>query len=196
MDAKGPTLVPMKIMWAMTGSGDRIHEILDMMKQLNDKPSLRLTVVLSRSAVQVLRWYNLLEELRRSFEKPYLEADANSPFLAGPLQLGKYDLLVVAPLTANSAAKIAHGIADTLVTNCVAQTLKGPTPVLLYPVDQKPGRVTTFGPKGEKVDVHVREVDLGNVEKLKMMRNVTISKEPSEIADYIQDHQAREVESS
>jgi archaeoflavoprotein AfpA len=186
----------MKLVWAMTGSGDRIHEILDIMKQLKENPAVRLTVVLSRSAIQVLGWYKLLEELKMNFEKTHLETDANTPFLAGPLQLGRYDLLIVAPLTANSAAKIAYGIADTLVTNCVAQTLKGPTPVLLYPVDQSPGRVTTFGPKGERVDVRVREVDLGNVEKLTMMRNVTIAKEPSQIAGFVQELQDKEVKSS
>jgi len=54
-----------------------------------------------------------------------VEVDANTPFIAGPLQVGRYHSLLIAPATANTVAKIVHGIADTLLTNAVAQTQKG-----------------------------------------------------------------------
>lgn len=176
----------MKLMWAMTGSGDRVREIVDIMKEIDDNPKITLTLLVSKASGQVLRWYKIWDEIQTSIRKIYTETDANTPFMAGPLQMGKYDLFVVAPLTANSAAKIACGIADTLVTSCVAQTLKGPTPVVLYPVDQNPGSITTFGPEGERIDVRARDIDLGNVQKLKMMRNVEVVKSPSEIAERIE----------
>lgn len=180
----------MKLVWAMTGSGDRVHEILDVMKRVSHNPRVRMTVLLSKAAGQVLRWYGVWDEVESSFDKMYLETDANTPFLAGPLQMGKYDFLVVAPLTANSAAKMALGIADTLVTNCVAQTLKGPTPVVLYPVDQHPGKVSTYGPKGEHIELRARDIDLSNVDALGMMRNVEIVKSPEAILDRIESEMA------
>jgi archaeoflavoprotein AfpA len=184
----------MRLLWAMTGSGDRIGEIVDIMKKTEANPRVALTVLLSKAAEQVLRWYEMLHEVQTEFKKNHSETDANTPFIAGPLQMGKYDLFVVAPLTSNSAAKMAYGIADTVVTNCFAQTLKGPTPAVLYPVDQNPGSVTTYGPKGERVEVRAREVDLDNVQKLRMMRNVEVAKSLSDVAEHIEAALEREAE--
>lgn len=50
----------------------------------------------------------------------YVEKGSNAPFVAGPLQVGYYPLFFVSPATANTVAKIAYGIADTLITNCFA----------------------------------------------------------------------------
>ena len=178
----------MKLVWAMTGSGDRIREIVDIMKEVASKPDVQMTVLASKAAEQVLRWYRVWDDMQGAFGKLHVESNANTPFLAGPLQMGKYDLLVVAPLTSNSAAKMAVGIADTLVTNCFAQTLKGSTPVLLYPVDQRPGKMTTFSPKGERVELRARDIDLSNVDTLRTMRNVEIITSPAEIIDRIESH--------
>ncbi|MDL5502694.1 MAG: flavoprotein, partial [Candidatus Methanoperedens sp.] len=54
---------------------------------------------------------------------------------AGRLLLKKYDALVLTPATSNTIAKLAYGIADTLVTNAVAQAVKGNVPVYIVPVD-------------------------------------------------------------
>lgn len=172
-----------RIIWGITGSGDRIEEILDHVIQLKEEKNLKVTVIVSKAGEQVLRWYKLWGKLRVSFEKVMTETNANVPFIAGPLQLGKYDLLLVAPLTANSTAKIAHGIADTLITNAVAQTLKGPTPVLLYPVDQSSTSIDTIGPDGIEFTITPRAVDLENVDRLRQMDGVTILGSPSEISN-------------
>ncbi|MGY5865200.1 MAG: flavoprotein [Candidatus Thorarchaeota archaeon] len=170
-----------RIVWGITGSGDHIQEIVTTMKQLEEDSDHRLTVIVSKAGEQMLRWYGLWDDLNGSFRKVMKESSSNVPFIAGPLQLGKYDLIVVVPLTANSTAKIAHGIADTLITNAVAQTLKGDTPVLLYPVDQFDTEIEALGPKGEKFIIHPRSVDLENVRLLNEMERVTILKTPSEI---------------
>ena len=170
-----------RIVWGITGSGDHIQEIVTTMKQLEADSDHRLTVIVSKAGEQMLSWYGLWDELKGSFKKVMKESSSNVPFIAGPLQLGKYDILVVVPLTANSTAKIAHGIADTLITNAVAQTLKGDTPVLLYPVDQFDGEIEASGPKGEKFTIRPRSVDLENVRLLSEMERVTILKTTSEI---------------
>ncbi|MHA2361600.1 MAG: flavoprotein, partial [Candidatus Thorarchaeota archaeon] len=134
---------------------------------------------------QVWRRYNLWDRLNESFSKVMKETNANVPFVAGALQVGKYDLLIIAPLTANSTAKIAYGIADTLVTNAVAQTLKGTTPVMVYPVDQKPGQVEIISPKGMRSVIKTREIDLQNASRLREMEGVIVVALPSEIPERV-----------
>ncbi len=174
-----------KIIWGITGSGDKIDEVYDAMLNLHQKTDMRIKVIVSKAGAQVLRWYKLWGRLNESFDKVLVETDANVPFIAGPLQIGKYDLLVVAPLTANSTAKIAHGIADTLITNAVAQTLKGLTPVLLMPVDQHPGEVKTVGPNNEVFVIETRRIDLENVARLREMKGVTLLGSPADIASAV-----------
>ena len=158
------------------------------MTELLDEPNLKITVIVSKAGEQVFRRYNLWERLNSTFNKVKKEINANVPFIAGPLQIGRYDLLLVAPLTANSTAKIAHGIADTLVTNAVAQTLKGNTPVLLYPVDQTDEPVTTIAPDGTEFTITPRAVDLENVHRLREMKRVGILPSPSKIAQAVRSH--------
>lgn len=174
-----------RIVWGITGSGDRIEEILNNMIQLKKEYDFKITVIVSKAGEQVLRWYKLWTKLRASFTKVTTETNANVPFIAGPLQIGKFDLLLVAPLTANSTAKIAHGIADTLITNAVAQTLKGSTPVILYPVDQSSTSIETVGPDGIEFTINPRVIDLENVERLRNMKRIKILGFPSEIGNSV-----------
>ncbi|MFW9962709.1 MAG: archaeoflavoprotein AfpA [Candidatus Sifarchaeia archaeon] len=176
-----------RIVWGITGSGDLIREIIKTMKQLEDDENIRLTVIVSKAGEQMLRLYGLWDELNESFSKVLKESNANVPFIAGPLQIGKYDAFIVAPLTANSTAKIAHGIADTLITNAIAQTLKGSTPVLLYPVDQVDEEVRTVGPKGEVFSIKPRIVDLENVKRLREMERVIVLDSPLKIPQIVSD---------
>jgi len=175
-----------RIVWGITGSGDHIHEIVQSMKQLEEDPGHRVTVIVSKAGEQMLRLYGLWNELNKSFRKVMKETNANVPFIAGPLQIGQYDLLVVVPLTANSTAKIAHGLADTLITNAVAQTLKGNTPVLLYPVDQFDEEIKALGPKGEVFTIRPRNIDLENVQRLREMKGVIILESPHDIPSQVE----------
>jgi phosphopantothenoylcysteine decarboxylase / phosphopantothenate---cysteine ligase len=52
--------------------------------------------------------------------------------LLGPGE-GQADLYLVAPATANTISKIAHGIDDTSVTSCASVALGGHVPILLVP---------------------------------------------------------------
>ncbi|HKV90070.1 MAG TPA: bifunctional phosphopantothenoylcysteine decarboxylase/phosphopantothenate--cysteine ligase CoaBC [Thermoplasmata archaeon] len=52
--------------------------------------------------------------------------------LLGPGE-GRADLLLIAPATANTISKIAHGIDDTPVTSCASVALGGGVPILLAP---------------------------------------------------------------
>jgi archaeoflavoprotein AfpA len=167
--------------WGITGAGDYLVESMEVMKKIRRELGLEVTVALSVSGKLVVKWYHLWDQLKIDFDKVMTERDANIPFLAGPLQLGHYAFLFISPATANTVAKIAHGIADSLITNCVAQTVKGGTPVYVYPVDQKPGSQLTKGPKGEQITITTRQIDLENTERLTRMEGITVLSHPAEI---------------
>ena len=65
----------------------------------------------------------------------------------------KYDLIVISPTTANTVAKIVNGIADNLITNVVAQSGKGQIPLIIVPVDQESGLITTTLPPRINKDI-------------------------------------------
>ncbi|MHA2379063.1 MAG: archaeoflavoprotein AfpA [Candidatus Thorarchaeota archaeon] len=163
----------MRIAWGITGSGDLIEEAVELMIELQQEHAVKIDVFVSKAGRQVLNWYRLWNQLNEHLNVK-VEVDANVPFIAGPLQMGKWDILIVAPLTANSAAKIAYGIEDTLITNAVAQTCKGNTPVLLLPVDQVPGEIETVAPNGMRFKIRTRKVDLENVARLREMEGIAV----------------------
>jgi archaeoflavoprotein AfpA len=174
-------LETLRIAWGITGAGDYLVESMSVMKRVRRDLRAEVTVLLSQSGELVVKWYRLWDDLRSSFDKVRVEKGPNAPFVAGPLQLGHYALLFVSPATGNTVAKIAYGIADSLITNCVAQTIKGGTPVYIYPADQRPGSQLTQGPSGEQITITTRRIDLENTERLRRMEGITVLSRPSEI---------------
>jgi archaeoflavoprotein AfpA len=177
--------VPVKFAWAITGAGDYMPESVQVMNEIVQEHDVKVLIFLSKAGMQVIKWYKLLKDLEAISEKIRTEIDANTPFIAGALQKGTHEFLVVMPATANTVAKIAYGIADTLITNTVSQAMKTAVPIYIYPVDQKPGSVTTVLPSGEKMELTTREVDLENVERLRAMKGMTVLGHPSEIKDHL-----------
>ena len=171
----------LRIVWGITGSGDLLPEVVDELQKLSATGKVEITTCLSKAADMVIRWYKLMEGVQKISKRVLVEYDANTPFIAGPLQIGKYHSLLVAPATANTVAKIAHGIADTLITNAVAQAQKGGVPVIILPVDQKLGEKATRLPTGEEKTLIMRDIDVENVEKLKAMKGITVLETPKDI---------------
>jgi archaeoflavoprotein AfpA len=174
-----------RIAWGITGSGDLIRETYNVMVDIKRKTDLEFMVFLSKEAEIVLKWYSIWNEIQRDFSNFKTDAGPNSPFIAGPLQVGYYDMLLIAPATANTVAKIVNGIADSLITNAVSQTSKGHTPIYILPVDQTKGTVKTITPTGRTIELKMREVDVSNSEKLSQMENITVLKSPEEIYNII-----------
>jgi dihydromethanopterin reductase (acceptor) len=139
----------MRIGWAFTGAGHLLRESVEAMEEVakyND-----VTVFLSQASEEVLKMYGLYDRVVAVTGGRYneLAADSNQKFsfpITGRLSMGKYDALIVSPTTANTVAKIVHGISDTLVTNAVAQAGKGAVPVYMVPVDIHPGPIDTVLP--------------------------------------------------
>lgn len=134
--------------WAITGAGHFLEEVFIMMREMS--ADLQITSFVSAAAQEVIRIYGLWDRLQEiSDERRYSEvftdrSEGVSSIHAGRLARDIYSALVVAPATANTVAKICCGIADTLVTNVVAQALKGGIPVFILPTDQSEIAETTL----------------------------------------------------
>jgi flavoprotein len=95
---------------------------------------------------------------------------------------------LIAPATANTVAKIAYGIADSLITNSAAQAMKVDVPVYIFPVDQKEGEIITKLPNGSDLKLRMRKEDVENVEKLRRMRGITVLSSVEEIEEVVKKH--------
>ena len=172
---------PYKLAWAITGAGDLIAEIFEAMKDLKKSGNFKITAILSKAAVKVIKAYRLWDILPTIADKILVEKDANTPFIIGALQTRKYDALLVAPVTGNSAAKIAHGIADTLITNAVAMTTRTKTPVFVLPVEKEGNEVNTTLPDGSKLELITRDLDAQNTAKLGKIKGISVLDTPEDI---------------
>lgn len=175
-----------RIVWGITGSGDLISEIFAEMEELAREKDLEITAVLSKAAVKVLDWYKLTDKLHRIALKVFVEEDANTPFIVGPLQTGQFDCLLVAPATANTVAKVVNGIADTIITNAISQTNKTNTGIYILPVDRKKGTTITTLPGGKKLELTMRDIDVENTNKLRSMSGIIILENPGQIKTTLQ----------
>lgn len=178
----------MKVAWGITGSGDRLRETVAVMKRIKELyPEVEIGVYLSKAGQQVVLHYKLMEELKENF-KVWVEINSNAPFLAGMLQSGKFDFLLIAPATSNTVAKISLGIADTLLTNSAIMALKAFVPVYIMPSDYKEGIVETELPDGKKLKIRVRKEDVEHVERLSKMDGVFILEKPEDIFGIFEKH--------
>jgi len=179
-----------RVAWGITGSGDKIKETVEVMERLREKyeGKVEISVYLSKAGEKVARYYKLYERLREKFRSVHVEIDANSPFLAGKLQTGKFVFLLVAPATANTVAKIAVGIADTLITNATLMALKAFVPVYIMPSDYKEGIITTVRPDGKPLKIRVRREDVENVRKIAKMDGITVIEMPEDIPRVFEKH--------
>ncbi|NVM31066.1 MAG: archaeoflavoprotein AfpA [Candidatus Helarchaeota archaeon] len=174
-----------KLIWGITGSGDYIKEITDLIIKIQKDFPIKITVILSKNGEFVLKFYKMLDKLKNNIKDVKVEKGPNSPFVVGKMQTGYYDYIVISPVSGNTVAKIAYGIADSLVSNGVAQALKGGQRVYLFPTDQERADTTTVLPSGKTFVLKHRKIDLENIEKLKVMADVVVLKNYGDIYDII-----------
>ena len=139
-----------RILWAITGSGSFLREVAQLFIKLRREygGELEIAVALSRAGEEVARIYGVLDLLgevasRTRYGGIYRGSDSFSGFpLAGRVGTGRYDLVVIAPATSNTVAKVAAGVADTLPTIVASQALKSGTPLIVLPSDYSEESVT------------------------------------------------------
>lgn len=146
----------MKIAWGITGAGHLLQESVNILVQLSK--THEVTVLLSGAGEEVLKMYGLFETVKNltggKYRELILEADQRASFpMTGRFSLGTYDLLIVSPTTSNTIGKIVNGIADTLITNAVAQSGKGKVETNIIPVDLESGDLKTVLPSKLELDL-------------------------------------------
>lgn len=179
-----------KIAWGITGSGDRLVETVEVMKETKKKyqHDVDIVVYFSKAGDKVVRYYKLVNDLKENFSRVLVEIDANSPFLAGQLQTGRFEFLLIAPATSNTVAKISMGIADTLLSNAAVMGLKAFVPLYIMPSDYKEGIIVTKLPNGRDLKLKIRKEDVEHVKKLAGMDDVSILEKPKEIHQVFKKH--------
>jgi archaeoflavoprotein AfpA len=165
-----------KVAWGITGAGDKIAEILEVMKDLKKQSEdvVEIEVFISKAADTMLKFYRLEDELKKNFSKVVVEVNANSPFLAAWLQSGKYEFLLIAPASSNTVAKIVNSISDTMLTNAAIMSLKAFRPVYILPTDYRESIVYTKLPNGKEMKLRVRKEEADQVRKLESMEDVHV----------------------
>jgi flavoprotein len=108
-----------KIAWGITGAGDKILKTLEIMKKIKEQyqDRVEIEVYVSKSGDQVIKYYGISNDLETHFDNIWVEINANSPFLAGNIQLNKYAFFIIAPASSNTVAKISLRMGDTLISN-------------------------------------------------------------------------------
>ena len=176
--------------WGITGSGDRLLEVFDVMKTVKNqhRDDVRITVYLSKAGDTVVKYYRIFKALEEEFDKTRVEINSNFPTLAVQLQSGKIEFLLIAPTTSNTVAKIATGIADTMLTNAAIMSLKSFVPVYVVPCDYKEGTTVTQLPDGTDMKIRVRKEDVEHTKKLADMDGIFVVEQPEEIRKVFQKH--------
>jgi archaeoflavoprotein AfpA len=182
-----------KVAWGITGSGEKIMETVEIMEKMKKKyrKTYDIRVFISKAGDQVLKYYNLSNTLETLFDKTWTEINANAPFLAGQIQLGSYEFLLVAPATSNTVAKISLRIADTLLTNAAIMGQKTSTPIYIMPTDFREGSVITQLPNGKDLELKITHEDAEHVEKLSKMPNTFVFEHPNEISSIFEKHSGK-----
>jgi len=172
-----------RIAWGITGSGYRIGKIFEVMKEIKEQyeNEVDIRVYLSKAGEQVIKYYKLTRELEENFDRIFVEINSNTPFLAGQLQLGAFEFLLIAPTTSNTVAKISASIADSLLSNAAIMALKAFVPTYILPSDYKEGIITTQLPNGQEQKLRIRKEDVEHVKKLGKMEDVFILNEPKDL---------------
>ena len=111
------------------GGGIAAYKVCELVSTLF-KSGVEVRVILTKSAQEFITPLTLATLSRH---QAYTDDDFWQPIYSRPLhiELGEWaDLIVIAPLTANTLAKLAYGMADNLLTNTI---LASTCPVLLAP---------------------------------------------------------------
>jgi dihydromethanopterin reductase (acceptor) len=133
----------MNVLWGITGAGHLLAESADAIRKAAKKHNV--TVVFSGAGYEVARMYGILQKIEDCAQETIKEEEQGwSHPLVGRVALREYEAVIISPCTANSAAKVVCGIADSLVTNIVAQAVKSKTPVYLVPTDAEKTQETAL----------------------------------------------------
>lgn len=120
-----------RIGFAITGSHCNYEKIVGPLKQLVEKGNYVLPIVSPSTAATDTRFGSAagwLEKLRTITKNQVIDSIVGAEPVGPKLNL---DVVIVAPCTGNTLAKLAHSITDTAVTMAVKAQLRNERPVVL-----------------------------------------------------------------
>lgn len=126
------------ILWGITGAGAYLREIVDVFYKIKREYDVKITIAFSKWGFELARIYGVLEKLHFISSGGYMEEwliGDQGFYFVGRINMYRYDLVVIAPATSNSVAKMVYGIADTLPTLIFAEAGKSNVPVIILPSD-------------------------------------------------------------
>ena len=172
-----------KIAWGITGAGEKIEKTYETMLDIQEKykDQVEIRVFVSNAGKQVLKFYRLFKDIKENFEHVLFEVNSNTPFLAGDVQMHRYEFLLIAPCTSNTVAKLASRIGDTMITNSVIMGQKSRVPIYIMPVDFKEGVTVTKIPNGDDLILELTKEDIDCVRKIAEMKNTEVFENTDEI---------------
>lgn len=192
---RGINMKKPKIAWGITGAGDKILDVMKVMKKIKIEyeDQVQIDVFVSKSGDQVVKYYGISNELQNSFDNIWVEINANSPFLAGNIQVGKYQFMLIAPTTSNTVAKISMRMGDTLISNAAIMGQKADVPIYILPSDYEEGVTITELPDGKDLKITIRKEDVEHVRKLEKMYETYVLKEPSDIEKLFEERYGKSI---
>lgn len=126
------------VAWCVTGGGLGIRSTAELLRRFREVYKLNITLFLTRWGFEVARIFGVLSVLRSVASGGYYQeflVEEQGMYYIGRLNMGRYKLLVIAPATANSVAKMVLGIADSIASALYSQAVKSGTPVVVLPTD-------------------------------------------------------------
>ncbi len=121
-----------RIGFAMTGSFCTFEKALEQLKQLSQQEKWDITPILSENAYCMDTRFGTAQSTIDAMESLCGKEVLHTIPQVEPIgPKGMLDVLVVAPCTSNTLAKIANGINDTPVTMAVKSHIRNDRPVVL-----------------------------------------------------------------
>ncbi|MDR1508426.1 MAG: flavoprotein [Synergistaceae bacterium] len=164
-----------RVCWVITGAGHFLRETAGF---LTGAKNISGDLYYTRAGREVAAMYRVTERIGESGFKIFYEDDFSSRgaiYFSG----GRYRALVIAPATANTIAKCALGIADSLSSNFFAQAGKSSVPIFVLPTDAE-REISSVTPSGVRIEVIPRRIDLARIEELRSFSGVTVLRSPEE----------------
>jgi len=106
-----------------------------------------VTVIFTKAGYEIAKLYGVLKKFELATGGYYRELEVDPKPLShvyGRVMRRRYDLLAVAPMSANTMVKFALGIADNLVTTSLAMARKAGLKILVLPTDAPWVKETTL----------------------------------------------------
>lgn len=126
------------IAWCITGGGAHLRGSVEVMQRVRMELGAKITVFLTRWGFEVARIFGVLPLIKATASGRYYEElliGDQGMYYIGRMNMKRYRFLVIAPATANTIAKIVHGIADSIASALYSQAMKSGIPTIILPTD-------------------------------------------------------------